>query len=115
MLCCRCCQRLHCVAFDRTLWTSVDFRSNCLVDELQKCVKFFLPSTKFLATKGPWIPPDTPNRGEEPRLVLKPSTSKSEETAVTFPGYLLEDIVNAAPNLTTLILENHVIDSLDVS
>lgn len=97
------------MAFDRTLWNTVELRSTTLMaEELQKYVKFFLPTTRFLASKGPWEQRISENEDEN-QLVL------SSAIRVTVTGELLENIAKAAPNLTTLIFENHIIDSKDVS
>lgn len=92
----RCSQRLANISCDKTLWERVDLRpykmSFCT---LKKCVQFLQASTKFLATQGF-------------------ANKRSSNSHPTIPKSILRAVARNAPNLTTLILENHIIDSSKV-
>ncbi|XP_073974912.1 uncharacterized protein isoform X2 [Rhodnius prolixus] len=89
----KCSQRLANISCDKTLWERVDLRpykmSFCT---LKKCVQFLQASTKFLATQGF-------------------ANKRSSNSHPTIPKSILRAVARNAPNLTTLILENHIIDS----
>lgn len=99
----RCCQRLRRVVQDRTLWTNVYFTETTSNEELKEYVNYLLPATKLFAYRGPWNPPPP---GEH--------LPRTELPSPTFTGELVERISKAAPNLASLILDNHVLDAQDV-
>ncbi|XP_054275401.1 uncharacterized protein LOC128994700 [Macrosteles quadrilineatus] len=127
----QCCQRIQQVVFDRTLWTSVDLRPVCLSHmEIEKYIKFLLPCTNFIATNGPLSLLDilcnslsdsqNSEHTQEPEECTSSdsssqASSSTSEIVPSFTGKLLEKIKEAAPNLVTLILENHILDSRQLS
>lgn len=93
---CRTCIRLSNLVRDKTLWENVDFRPHIItLRNLKKFIKFFQTSTKFIATRGPC--------DSSVQLAL-PSISKS----------FLRGVAKNCPNLETLILEDHLLDSSKV-
>uniref|UniRef100_A0A1B6LU86 F-box domain-containing protein n=1 Tax=Graphocephala atropunctata TaxID=36148 RepID=A0A1B6LU86_9HEMI len=117
-----CCKRLDRIVRDRTLWTNVDFRPMCLDDsELRKYTKFFLPSTKVIAIKGSWLPPPSVVRIGERHVVVPcspedpNSTGNKKKETLSLSVEFLESLAYSAPNLLTLIIENHVLDSQNLS
>ncbi|KAL1117029.1 hypothetical protein AAG570_004357, partial [Ranatra chinensis] len=90
----RCCRRLESVTRDRTLWEIVDFRPDVLsLFHLKRYIHFLQPATRLIATRGPATSAATKHH--------HPSICKS----------FLRGVARNAPNLTILILENHIIDS----
>ncbi|KAK9500735.1 hypothetical protein O3M35_001940 [Rhynocoris fuscipes] len=88
-----CSQRLANICCDKTLWERVDLRPHRMShNTIMKCLQFLQASTKFLATQG---------FTSRKNSVYNPTISKS----------FLKTVSRNAPNLKTLILENHIIDS----
>lgn len=96
---------------DRTLWEHVDLRSPRLKNrEIEAFVDFFLPSTKSVATRGPWDPPSDVWDGE---TEIRDVELHDYESA-TISEKLLVDTKKKCPNLTTFVFENHVFDCDDI-
>lgn len=91
------CQRLYDICCDKSLWEVVDSRSQVLTfSSSNQFTDLIHANTKFLATRGPV--------GTGKQATNYPSLTKS----------FLQEVGKNAPNLKTLILENHIIDSAEL-
>ncbi|XP_014241928.1 uncharacterized protein LOC106662370 isoform X2 [Cimex lectularius] len=94
----KCCQRVANVVCDRSLWERVDLRKTRLtLGELENYTRYLQKNTKFLATRG----------FEEAPLI--------DPRKATISKDVLKSIIKNAPNLETLIMENHAIDCVKVT
>lgn len=94
----RTCERFNNVCYDKTLWEKVDVRHNVYtLNKLKRLTDFFQPNTKLFATKGPVN-----------------TLHSTDDPAITISKCFLQELSNSSPNLKTLIIENHVIDSSKV-
>uniref|UniRef100_A0A1B6GBK3 F-box domain-containing protein n=1 Tax=Cuerna arida TaxID=1464854 RepID=A0A1B6GBK3_9HEMI len=111
----QCCKRLQRIVRDRVLWKNVDFRQLCISDkDLTKYCEFLLPTTRKLAVKGLWVPPHPRERGGELRAIIDQSYLESR-LAIGMSANFFNSLTKAAPNLHTLIIENSVLDTKNLT
>lgn len=87
------CERFNNISYDKSLWEKVDIRRFIITHKkLKKFSPFLQPSTKLLATRGPGP------------AHLNATISKS----------FLRSLKETSPNLKTLVLDSHIIDTTKV-
>lgn len=91
------CSRLRRVCVDKTLWKKVDIRQHILTSgALRKFTYYIQSNTTFLAIKGP----------------VDTCHSNSNDS---INKWFLNVVARHAPQLSCLILENHIIDSAKIN
>lgn len=92
-----CCERLRNIARDRTLWRICDLRPRILsLNRLHSVLFWLQPTTSVFASCGP--------------VEIMPPPKEGETVEPTWLLSFMILICKYAPNLKTLVIENHIID-----